>query len=66
MGSRFLAFDRLRASCASRNMRGMHKWTLVVVARPGTGAANQPLPQYAPGRRLGIERLGTYMKVIPA
>ena len=47
-------------------MRGMQKWTLVVVARPGTGAANQPLPQYAPGRRLGIQRLGTYMKVIPA
>jgi hypothetical protein len=45
-------------------MRGMQKWMLVVVTRPGTGAANQPLPHYAPGRRLGIQRLGTYMRVI--
>jgi len=45
-------------------MRGMQQWTLTVVAPPGTAAANQRWPQYAPWQRLGIQRLGTYMRVI--
>jgi hypothetical protein len=44
-------------------MRVMQKWMLLFVARPGTEAANQPWPQYA-RHRLGVQRLGTYMRVI--
>ena len=45
-------------------MRGMHEWMLLIVARPGTEAANELLPQSAPRRRVSIERLGTYTRVV--
>ena len=45
-------------------MRGMQKWMLLSVARPDSEAANQPLPQYGPRRKLTIERFGTYTRVV--
>lgn len=47
-------------------MRGMQKWMLLMVARPDSEAANQPLPQYGPRRKLTIERFGTYTRVVLA
>lgn len=45
-------------------MRGMQKWMLLSVARPETEAANEPLPQHAPRRKVTIERFGTYTRVV--
>ena len=42
----------------------MQDWILLIVARPGTEAANQPWPQHAPRRKVTIERLGSYSRVI--